>query len=80
MSKNENLIKFALKIDFEILGLLSLTLVILVNKITMENYTFFICSKHVVIFLRYNLILLLSQKNLYLYVFNIFYISSDCCY
>ena len=41
MSKNENLIKFALKIDFEILGLLSLTLVILVNKITMENYTFY---------------------------------------
>ena len=60
MSKNENLIKFALKIDFEILGLLSLTLVILVNKITMENYTFFICRKRVVIFLRYILILLLS--------------------
>ena len=48
MSKNENLIKFAPKIDFEILGLLSLTLVILVNKITMENYTFFICRERVV--------------------------------
>lgn len=69
MSKNENLIKFALKIDFEILGLLSLTLVILVNKITMENYTFFICREHVVIFLRYILILLLSLRNFYLYVF-----------
>lgn len=69
MSKNENLIKFALKIDFEILGLLSLTLVILVNKITMENYTFFICRKRVVIFLRYILILLLSLRNFYLYVF-----------
>lgn len=69
MSKNENLIKFALKIDFEILGLLSLTLVILVNKITMENYTFFICRERVVIFLRYILILLLSLRNFYLYVF-----------